>query len=109
METALLQGHRPDFRLYEEDGTGNLAWCGSIWSNGHLHRDVRLVYSPAHPDLPMTVYVLNPRLPQVKIHIHDDGTICYIYSSDWSPDWTALAVLLTTQRFLDEFYRGLME
>lgn len=108
VEIAQMQRHKPDFQLYKQDGTGSLAWCGSLWSNGRVHRDVRLVYSPNHPYSPMTVYVLSPKLPKVNIHIHEDGSICYIYSSDWSPEWTALAVLLTVQRFLDEFYRGLM-
>lgn len=94
---------RSPFLLYEDDATGELAWQGYI--RGHT---IRLVYSSNHPYEQMKVYVLQPTLPMVNLHIHPDGSICYMKGSEWHPEWTAYAVYLTTIRFLDEFYSGRM-
>ena len=107
VEIMLMEDAGVNFELYEDD-FGNLLWRGSLLVRDHYHGDVRLVYDRDHPYKPMTVYVLEPKLPRVNPHIHPDGSICYIKSDEWSPEWTALAVYLTTIRFLDDFYSGKM-
>jgi len=97
-----MLSHAP-LSLYEDDENGELAWQGYL--RGHM---IRLVYSPNHPYEEMKVYVLQPKLPVVNLHIHSDGSICYMKNSEWHPEWTAYAVYLTTIRFLDEFYSGRM-
>jgi len=107
-EIMLMEDAGVNFDLYEDE-EGNLLWRGSVSIMGHYHGDVRLVYDKNHPYEPITVYVLEPKLPPVNPHIHPDGSICYIKPEEWSPEWTALAVYLTTIRFLRDFYSGKME
>jgi len=100
-----MNRHAPFFFLYQDDETDKLVWRGPLSVHGHYHADVRLVYNEAHPYLKMKVYVLQPQLPCVNLHIHEDGEICY-EKNEWNPEWTAYAVYLTTIRFLEEFYSG---
>lgn len=109
LETRQMKRYAPSFFLYKEDETGDLLWRGRISVRHHQHRDVRLVYDRDHPYEEMKVFVLNEKLPCDNWHIHSDGSICYIKSNEWHPEWTALTVYLTVLRFLDDFYSGGME
>jgi ubiquitin-protein ligase len=93
--------------LYQDDETDDLLWQGSVCVKGHSH-EVRLVYSENHPYEKMTVYVLKPGLRKHSVHIHDDGSICYMKDDEWSPEWSAFTVFLTLLRFLDDYYSGRM-
>jgi len=106
-ETRLMDENGVNFELYSADD-GNLLWRGPLCVSGRYHSDVRLVYDELHPYKQMTVYILDPTLPKTNLHVHEDGSICYI-KDEWSPDWTALAVYLTTIRFLGDYYSGAME
>ena len=101
----------PQFSLCHDTETEELVWRGSIVFNGHSHQDVRLVYDENHPYEQMRVYVLKPKLrPRTqgeRLHVHEDGSICYI-RYEWNPNWTAFTVYLTVVRFLDDFYNGRM-
>jgi len=101
-ETAQMR-RNTSFLLNQDDENGKLAWKGHL--GGH---DILLEYSDEHPDKKMIAYVTNPQLPCVNLHIHPDGTICYMKDQEWSPDWTAYTVYLTAIRFLDDFHRGRM-
>jgi ubiquitin-protein ligase len=95
----------PQFSLYLDDETGELIWQGSVCVRGHSH-EARLVYSRNHPYEKMAVYV-NPRLRN-SLHVHSDGSLCYMRNEEWSPEWTAFSVYLTILRFLDDYYSGRM-
>src|SRR2546422_265860 len=96
------------FLLFQTEGE-ELEWCGGLRSGrlGYWHREVRLVYDSNHPYKRMTVFILEPKLPQLNNHIYPNGTICY-ESGNWSADWTAFSVYLTVIHFLDDFYSGRM-
>jgi ubiquitin-protein ligase len=107
VEVALMERNGVNFELcMDEDG--NLLWRGSICVLGHFHGDVRLVYPENFPYEPMKVYIFKPRLPRIASHVFVDGSICYLELGQWSPEWTAFAVYLTTIRFLHDFYSGKM-
>lgn len=103
----MMKENGVNFTLCQDDG-GNLLWRGPLSVLGHYHGDVRLVYSEDFPDEPMIVYVFEPRLPTVNVHIHYDGSICYILPEEWYSDWNAYWVYLSTIRFLHDFYSGKM-
>jgi len=106
-EIELMEDNGVNFELYSEEH-GNLLWRGALSVPGHYHSDVRLIYTEIFPSEPMKVYVFEPRLPKANIHVHQDGSICYIDPREWNAEWTAFAVYLTTIRFLEEFYSGRM-
>lgn len=106
IEIALMEKHGVNFELCQDEFE-NLLWRGQLNVLGHYHEDVRLVYTQNFPYEPMRVYILHPRLPR-RHHIYEDGSICYIAPNEWSPEWTAYAVYLTTIRFLHDFYTGEM-
>jgi len=106
-EIKLMEDNGVNFDLYTDDRE-NLFWRGALRVSGHYHGDVRLVYNQNHPYVQMDDYVLDPQLPQTTHHIFSDGRICYIGPAEWSPEWTAFAVYLTTIRFLEDFYAGRM-
>lgn len=107
IEIKLMENNGVNFqRFVDEDG--NLLWKGCLIVLGHYHEDVRLVYTENFPYEPMRVYILKPQLPRIIHHICEDGRICYIEPDEWSADWTAYAVYLTTIRFLYDFYSGKM-
>jgi len=105
VEIELMKKGGVNFDLCQDENE-NLLWRGALTVLGHYHGDVRLVYPENFPYQQMVVYVLKPRLPPVSEHIFGDGTICYMKPSEWSPEWTAYAVYLTTIRFLNAFYSG---
>jgi len=108
-EIRQMEENGVNFELcIDEDGNENLLWRGPLCVSGRYHGDVRLVYDEMHPYKQMTVYILDPPLPKTNLHVHEDGSICYI-KDEWSPDWTALAVYLTTIRFLGDYYSGAMD
>lgn len=106
-EISLMRDNGVNFTLWQ-DCCGNLLWRGSLSILGHYHGDVRLVYPEYYPEMPIVVYVLEPKLPMDNVHIHEDGSICYIKPDEWYPDWNAYWVYLTTIRFLREYYSGKM-
>jgi len=108
LEIELMEDKGVNFQLFQDE-EGNLLWRGSLSIMGHYHSDVRLVYPENFPYEPIKVYILNPMLPTSNLHIHEDGSICYMREEEWSPDWTAYAVYLKTIEFLYEFYSGKMD
>lgn len=108
VEIELMERNGVNFQLYQ-DKSGNLFWRGSLHVLGHYHDDVRLVYPEDFPFKQIVIYVLEPKLPIVNIHIHADGSICVMKSDEWSPDWTAYAMYLKTIEFLHAFYSGKMD
>jgi hypothetical protein len=108
LEIELIENNGVNFQLCQDDNN-NLIWRGPLSVLGHYHGDVRLIYTENFPSEPMKVYVFEPRLPKVNIHIHEDGSICYIEPNEWNANWTAYAVYLTTIRFLNDFYSGRMD
>jgi hypothetical protein len=106
-EIRLMEQNGVNFELCV-DGDENLLWRGSFYVSNQYHGDVRLVYDEIHPYKQMTVYILDPPLPHTNLHVHSDWTICYIRENEWSPEWTAFAVYLTTIRFLNDYYSGNM-
>lgn len=114
LETNQMRFAAPHFDLCIDDQRGCLLWCGSLYSHGHYHRDIRLIYAPNHAIDEMRVFILKPKLnprgkPRSKTHIHGDGSICYCKPHEWHAGWTAAAVYGKTIEFLDAFYSGLME
>lgn len=107
VEIELMERNGVNFSLYMDEDE-NLLWRGPISVLGRYHEDVRLVYPKRFPYEEIEVYVLGPRLPQITHHVFSDGRICYISPGEWTPEWTAYAVYLTTIRFLHDFYRGKM-
>ncbi|MGQ9469217.1 MAG: hypothetical protein ACUVTD_05255 [Nitrososphaerales archaeon] len=107
-EIELMERNGVNFNLCLDENE-NLVWHGSLYILGYFHRDVRLVYPEFFPHSEMEVYILKPKLPRITHHVSEDGKICYIHPSEWSPEWTAYAVYLTTVRFLHDFYSGKME
>jgi ubiquitin-protein ligase len=107
LEIKQMQKGAPQFSLYRDTETGRLIWQGSVCVQGHSH-EVRLVYDENHPYRKMTVYVLKPKLVKNSVHVHSDGSICYMKEDEWSPEWTAFSVYLTLLRFLDDHYSGRM-
>jgi len=108
VEIELMENNGVNFQLYQDD-YDNLIWHGPLSVLGRYHNDVRLVYTENFPFEPMKVYVFEPQLPKVNVHIHEDGSICYIEPKEWNANWTAYAVYLTTIRFLNDFYSGRMD
>lgn len=106
LEYRMLGEHGINFDPYLDE-EGNYRLLGDMTVRGHCHT-VMLVFDKNHPYVPIKVYVENPRLPKSR-HVFDDGSICYTHSDEWSPSCTALDVILTTMRFLDDFYSGKME
>lgn len=105
VEILLMERNGVNFKLYQDD-LGRLLWRGQLCVLGYYHGDVRLVYPESFPYKPIKVYIFDPKLPKISHHIHEDGSICYIKPDEWSPEWTAYAVYLTTIRFLHDFYSG---
>lgn len=108
VENGLMERNGVNFRLCQDE-FGNLLWCGPLYILGNYHSDVRLVYPEEFPYKQLNVYVLEPKLPKVNIHIHEDGSLCVMKGDEWSPDWTAYAMYLKTIEFLDAFYSGKMD
>lgn len=106
-EIRLMEENGVNFQLCTND-EGHLLWHGALTVSGHYHGDVRVVYADMFPSVPMEVYIFEPKLPLVNVHIHENGSICYIAPREWNANWTAFAVYLTTIRFLEEFYAGRM-
>jgi ubiquitin-protein ligase len=106
LEIKQMQKGAPQFSLWHDTDTGRLMWRGSVCVRGHSH-EVRLVYSKNHPYEKMTVYV-KPKLTRSSLHIHSDGSLCYMGGSEWNAQWTAFSVLLVVIRFLDDYYSGRM-
>ena len=104
-EIELMEQNGVNFELYTDDDE-NLLWKGPLYVSNHYHGDVRLVYSEIHPFKQMTVFIMDPSLPCINLHVHQNGTVCYIRDEEWSPEWTALAVYLTAIRFLSDYYSG---
>ena len=102
-EAEQMKRHAPDFSLFMDDETGRLVWVGRLFD-----REVRLAYGEHHPYGEIKVYV-KPELPDDSHHVFFDGRICYIDPDEWHPEWTALAVLLTTIRFLDDHQHGRLD
>jgi ubiquitin-protein ligase len=107
LEVELMQRSGANFQLCSDEHE-NLLWCGPLLVCNNYHSDVRLAYPENFPHEKIGVYVLSPKLPPVTHHVHEDGQICYMKDEEWSPDWTAYAVYLTTIRFLNDFYSGKM-
>jgi hypothetical protein len=107
LEVELMESNGVNFQLYTDEH-GNLLWRGPLLVCNHYHSDVRLVYPENFPYQKMDVYVLGPKLPLVTHHVSSEGKICYMRGEEWSPEWTAYAVYLTTIRFLNDFYNGKM-
>ena len=108
LEVEIMKGNGVNFQLCSDE-RGNLLWRGPLLVCGHYHSDVRLVYPENFPYQKIEVYVLNPKIPPVIYHVHEDGRICYMKEdSEWSANWTAYTVYLTTIRFLYDFYNGKM-
>ena len=102
-EMVQILNNQAKLELFEDSSKKKLLWQGS----GFGHK-IKLVYPDRYPFEQINVHISNPKLPIVNNHIHADGTICYIKDNEWSPEFTAYAVFLTTIRFLDEFYSGVM-
>jgi ubiquitin-protein ligase len=107
LEVELMQRSGANFQLCSDEYE-NLLWRGPLLVYNRYHSDVRLVYPENFPHEKIEVYVLDPKLPTVTHHVYEDGRICYMKDEEWSPDWTAYAVYLTTIRFLNDFYNGKM-
>jgi ubiquitin-protein ligase len=108
LEIELMQKSGVNFQLFSDEYE-NLLWRGPLFVCNHYHSDVRLVYPENFPYERINVYVLDPKLPPLTHHVLEDGRICYMKDEEWSPNWTAYAVYLTTIRFLNDFYKGVME
>jgi ubiquitin-protein ligase len=108
LEIELMESKGVNFQLCRND-RGDLLWRGPLCVSSFYHDDVRLVYPEHFPYKPMDVYVLKPSLPLSNLHVYHDGRICYLRPEEWSPNWTAYEVYLTTIRFLHDFYSGEMD
>jgi len=107
IELRLMERNGVNFQLCRDE-YGNLLWRGPLCIRGHYHGHVRIVYPENFPFEQIRIYVFEPMLPRVNLHIHEDGSICTMKPEEWSPNWTGLAMYLKTIEFLDSFYSGKM-
>ena len=94
------------FSLFEDSNYSKNTQSRYLWKGQMRGREITLKYPSNYPRAPMKVFVS----PGLRTH-HKwrDGSLCYMKSHEWSPNYTPATVIGIVARFLDEFSKGLTE
>ncbi len=94
------------FSLFEDTKYSKTNPARYFWRGQMRGREVTVKYTRNYPHEPMKVFIK----PMLDTH-HDwgDGSLCYLKSHEWSPNFTPATVIAIVARFFDEHAKGLTE
>ena len=92
-----------NFQLYRKTDASKNQWDSYFWEGaaptGHT---IKAYYPKRYP----IERIMVKESPDIDTIHRIDGGLCLMRPEEWSPDWTAPAVILTAFRFLRDYAEG---